>query len=331
MKSNLSILELYVGENHINEILTMWNEPHRYYHSRKHLDDILKHLEGYKNGVYTDTAWDALVLAAYLHDVVYIPGEKDNEEKSAEMLMKLVKDPMGGVPLLARDIILSTKDINPKDRIFEIFRSADCWPLIYGTYEELLENELAIFKEFQKFSWDKYKKGRMDFLDTAIKLFPQNFVNLSELKRHVSSKRPRIGIYAGSFNPFHYGHLNVLEQAEQMFDKVVIAYGRNTEKEQRSNTIPKTIEFRENVFYSGFLSTLLNDYEDMGCDVTLIRGLRNEYDLNYEQNLVQYIKDQKSNLKVVFFLCDRMYEHLSSGAIRGLQKFGDDANKYVVP
>jgi pantetheine-phosphate adenylyltransferase len=122
-----------------------------------------------------------------------------------------------------------------------------------------------------------------------------------------------------------------LKQAEQIFDKVVVAFGINPDKEIREISVPNTISNREVIKYDNFLSHVLNRYEEDGCNITLIRGLRNEYDLNYEQNLVQYIKDQKHNLKVVFLLCNKEYEHISSGSIRSLNKFDPTSTmKYVV-
>jgi pantetheine-phosphate adenylyltransferase len=173
----------------------------------------------------------------------------------------------------------------------------------------------------------------MDFIENAMSVFEKNAINLWSLYDYVKHRKPNIGVYAGSFNPFTYGHLNVLEQAENMFDKVVIAFGKNPDKTQTSTTeFPKTISNREIVTYDGFISTLLQKYTDDGCNVTLIRGLRNEYDLNYEQNMVQYIKNQMPKLKVVFFLCDRKFEHVSSSSVRALEKVEKGSGKsYIVP
>jgi pantetheine-phosphate adenylyltransferase len=292
---------------------------------------MISNLEAQKRNVECNEEWESLIMAAYFHDTVYVPGAKDNEERSVNKMMSLVKNPNDGVVLLAKKIILDGKKIEPKESyLFNTFQTADCWTLIHGSVQDLLVNENLIFKEFQRFPWDQYKKGRMDFLESVINVFKTNADNLRILREFVANRKPKIGVYAGSFNPFHAGHLNVVYQAEQVFDKVVIAYGTNPEKEKREVVFPKTISDLENVVYEGFLSDLLYKYEKMGCDVTLIRGLRNEYDLNYEQNTVSYIKEQKSDLKTVFFLCDKQYEHVSSGAIRQLQKFGDHFDKYIV-
>jgi len=52
----------------------------------------------------------------------------------------------------------------------------------------------------------------------------------------------------------------------------------------------------------------------------LIRGLRNGYDLDYELNQYEFLKQMKSDLKVVFIPCDKEFGHISSSAIRALYK-----------
>lgn len=315
------ILLQYVDNLRIEEIFNAWSEPHRVFHTQEHLSSILDFFSESVGFIkHTDGDWEALILAAYFHDIAYIPGDPENEIKSVERMMLMVKNPNDPVVQKAKSIILSTNKIGKKVGIYDIFQQADCDGLINWNFEKLLVTENQIFKEFQRFSWEKYRSGRVEFLIRAKDLFPENEETLTSLIEYVKNRKPRIGVYAGSFNPFTIGHLNVLEQAENVFDKVVIAFGQNPSKETRIIQIPYTIENREIVKYDGFVSTLLKKYEESGCEVTLVRGLRNEYDLNYEQTVIQYIKDQMPNLKVVLFLCDRKFEHISSGAVRELEK-----------
>ena len=129
---------------------------------------------------------------------------------------------------------------------------------------------------------------------------------------------PKIGVFAGTFNPFHIGHKNILEQAEKMFDKVIIAVGKNKSKQGSAhiNELRSKLPRHQIDYYSGFLTDYLRckDY-----DVTLIRGLRNGQDLQYEQNMRSTIKDLDKDVKIVYYLCDSAVEHISSSMVKEIQ------------
>ena len=156
----------------------------------------------------------------------------------------------------------------------------------------------------------------------------------------------KIAIYPGSFRPFHIGHLNILEKAEAIFGKenVIVAVGINPEKiESKTLEIIKdyNIASKELVFknlketainrlkaqipskniegYFGFLTKYIEQKEQEGYEVVVIRGLRNGYDLDYEYNQTRYMWDQKPDLKIVYIPCDPLYAHISSSAYRALE------------
>lgn len=145
----------------------------------------------------------------------------------------------------------------------------------------------------------------------------------------------RIGVYAGSFNPFHVGHADVLHQALEVFDEVIIAVGRNPDKDGNAKeTFPmgNPILGRASVVhFTGLLSDFLNSLDFYSEDkVFLIRGLRNGEDLQYEQNQIQFLKEMYPSLMTAFFICDKKFEHVSSKSLRALKTFSEkEYQKYV--
>lgn len=147
-----------------------------------------------------------------------------------------------------------------------------------------------------------------------------------------------LAIYAGSFNPFHIGHLNIVEKAEKIFGRgnVLIAIGVNPEKAKSEDLLSRSVDIanktgRSVEVYTTFLHELIEKKESEGYKVVLIRGLRNGDDLAYEDNQLKFINDFKKNIDVVFFRCDEEFQHISSSAIRNLQSFRPGSgDKYLI-
>ena len=141
----------------------------------------------------------------------------------------------------------------------------------------------------------------------------------------------KVGLYCGSFNPFHKGHLNIYHKAQKLFDKVVACQGINPEK---SSEVAKLfhVDGVETQQYFGLTTDLIAEYEAWGNQVTLIRGLRNGYDYDYEMNQIEVMRDLHSvRLQVILIPCDREFTHISSSMIRALQKFYTAAAQKYLP
>ena len=144
------------------------------------------------------------------------------------------------------------------------------------------------------------------------------------------SNKKRVGIYAGSFNPFHCGHADILRQALEVFDEVIVAIGHNPTKDNDKEPFPYNNPALGNskvVTFDGLLSDYLLGYDDEAGEPFLIRGLRNGEDLQYEQNQLQFIKGMYPSLKTVFFICDKKFEHISSSALRALKNVSESEYK----
>lgn len=187
-----------------------------------------------------------------------------------------------------------------------------------ASFAELLQQEKNEFALNQHIDFLEYQNQRLAFIE---KQSPNPTVNA--LYDYVKINKPSIAVFAGSFNPFHKGHFNVLKKAEKLFDKVIIAFGKNPDKTIRNWPIPKTIANRQQTEYHGLLTDHIDSF---GYDVTVVRGLRNSTDFQYEQNQYRYIQELKPDINIINIFCDKEYEHISSSGIRTLEKYNKHHN-----
>jgi pantetheine-phosphate adenylyltransferase len=174
-----------------------------------------------------------------------------------------------------------------------------------------ISHEREVFRAGQKVPFPVYRKERMDFLKSQ----ENSAGSIAYLENFV----PVIAVFAGSFNPFHRGHYNVLQKAERIYDKVIIAFGRNPDKSERRWDVPSAIGNRQIEEYEGLLTDFISS---LGHDAVVIRGLRNSTDFTYEQNQYRYIQELMPGIRIVNIFCDKEFEHISSSGIRTLEKYG---------
>ena len=65
------------------------------------------------------------------------------------------------------------------------------------------------------------------------------------------------------------------------------------------------------------------------ADVTIVKGLRNGYDLNYESNQLRFMQDFHPDVNEIFIQCDKQFEHISSSALRGIKSFHGSISRYI--
>ncbi len=140
--------------------------------------------------------------------------------------------------------------------------------------------------------------------------------------------------YAGSFDPFTNGHLEVVLQASQVFSQVVVAIGENPLKKRHfaATTMIPAIEQTlflhhlhnvEVIAYQGLTITQAQAYQ---ADF-LIRGLRNGVDYDFEENLA-LINQTISGLKTIYFRASTT-AHVSSSAVMDLWQGGVDIDQWL--
>jgi pantetheine-phosphate adenylyltransferase len=137
-----------------------------------------------------------------------------------------------------------------------------------------------------------------------------------------------IAIYPGSFNPWHKGHEDVLKKALEVFDQVSIVQMENPDKKKKAEGIchqegilELSGKYERAVFVDSGYVTLKEAVEKEQA-TAIIRGLRNGDDLQYEMNQQYWNEDVGIKVPFVYFVTDRALSHVSSSAIRSVNKLG---------
>lgn len=329
MKNNALFMELFQDKAEEVFLSTVgeWTREYRHYHTySNHLLPLLEKIRDFYRGPHLEL----LELVALFHDVIYDPKRKDNEIKSVEFFNKrLVNEQHPSVQIIS-DIIMDTthyteQDYHASSALGEVFMQCDTWALHRGDLKDLMAVEDLLLKEFQFVNYPAYIVERINFLQTfhSIHRKKHGYLDnrvLPEFISYLKTKRPYIGVYAGSFNPFHNGHRNILQKSEQLFDKVIVAVAKNPDKSDFKSLIgtQNKLPYHEVVSVEGFLTDYLCDLSEY-AEVVLIRGLRNGKDFDYELNQYRFLQDMYPSIKTVWIPCDREYDYISSSALRGLE------------
>ena len=143
--------------------------------------------------------------------------------------------------------------------------------------------------------------------------------------------------YAGSFDPITKGHLNVIHQASNLFDEVVVAVMQNSSKkpfftlEERVELVKKTVEDLDNVQVvtgEGAAYKLAKLYE---CQA-MIRGLRGVTDFDSEIQLATTNRKLSNReLSTICLFPDQEYQYISSSIVRELFFLDEPIDDYVEP
>lgn len=143
-----------------------------------------------------------------------------------------------------------------------------------------------------------------------------------------------IGFYAGSFDPFTNGHLEIVKKAARCFEKVIIGIGYNTDKKARidknkmKDAIIQTIQDEnldnvEVVLYEGLT---VDTAKIMGANI-LIRGLRSGTDYEYEEQ-ISAVNEKIANIDTCYFRAGKL-GYLSSSVVIDLYKNNKDISSFV--
>lgn len=146
----------------------------------------------------------------------------------------------------------------------------------------------------------------------------------------------KIALYAGTFDPITYGHLDIIQRALNFVDTLIIAIAQNKNKkptltlDERTNIIKQLVECHHQVKVLSFDNLLVDFAKAQGATI-LIRGIRNSSDFNYEYQLANTNKALAPALETVFLLPSSTFSHISSTFVREINELGGNISAFVPP
>ncbi len=145
-------------------------------------------------------------------------------------------------------------------------------------------------------------------------------------------------LYPGSFDPITKGHMNIVDQACELFDEVIIAVMQNSSKKNGMFTLEERIDMIKELYHRMNNIKVISG-NGASVDIALlyeckaiIRGLRSLSDFDYEVGLQQINKEISNNkVNTICFFADKDYQFVSSSMVKEVFNLNKDISKYVDP
>lgn len=141
-------------------------------------------------------------------------------------------------------------------------------------------------------------------------------------------------IYAGSFDPVTYGHLDIIHRAKAIFGEVIVAVLNNKDKsgfftvEERLRLLRETLQDEEGIEVDHFEGLLVDYAKEKNIGI-VVRGLRSNSDFENEYTVAMANKNYGTNLETVFLLTTQEHLFISSSLAREVALFNGDTSLFV--
>ena len=144
----------------------------------------------------------------------------------------------------------------------------------------------------------------------------------------------KVCVYPGSFDPITYGHLDIIERASKIFDKLIVAVSCNPNKvpafsaEERVDLIKDCVKDFKNVEVDHFCGLLI-DYLKQKDATVVIKGLRVIADFEYEFQMALLNKNLDPNIETVFMMTNNKFSYISSSMVKEIAILGANIEEFV--
>jgi pantetheine-phosphate adenylyltransferase len=143
-------------------------------------------------------------------------------------------------------------------------------------------------------------------------------------------------VYPGTFDPITFGHVDLVDRASRIFDKVIVAIANNNYKQpllslaERVALTEQVLSSYANVQVLGFNSLLLDFAKQHNANV-ILRGLRAVADFDYEFQLASMNRFLNPAVESMFLMPAEKYMYVSSSMVREIASLGGDVSGFVPP
>lgn len=144
----------------------------------------------------------------------------------------------------------------------------------------------------------------------------------------------RTAIYAGTFDPLTYGHLDVMQRASRIFERLVVAVAVSRRKQtwfeldERVAIVEQSVSGFKNVEVDSFDGLLVDYAHSRGIGV-IVRGLRAISDFEFEFQMALTNRKLSPDIETLFLMPKEEYSYLTSSSIREIAEMGGDYAKFV--
>ena len=157
----------------------------------------------------------------------------------------------------------------------------------------------------------------------------------------VAERKPRIGLYPGTFDPVTLGHLDIIKRAVKLVDHLVIGVATNASKTPlftlkerlemlRHETEPLAGDGRATISVETFESLLIQFAQKVGASM-IVRGLRAVSDFEYEFQMVGMNQRLNPEIETVFLMADPRHQAIASRLVKEIAMLGGDVSAFTSP